>query len=180
MQQVRCNEGGSEVSLDALGQESLEELILTAVRIRNEDQRLWFGESDDATMTLASSLPQPPRLSRHIKHVRRDDDVHWSVKPNAAQHFTLPTLAPAQLGYLQGRRGWVISHPALHVVAQREGSVWAGGLATRGADPAACARWRVVRSARMVSRATAAACVACVAHQRSRGTRVLCIGYSGS
>ena len=42
----------------------------------------------------------------------------------------------------------------------REGSGWTGGLATRGAHPEACARWQVVQSARMVSRAIAAACVA--------------------
>ena len=35
------------------------------------------------------------------------------------------------------------------------------GLATRGADPVARARWRVMRSARVASRATAGACGLC-------------------
>ena len=42
-----------------------------------------------------------------------------------------------------------------------EGSGWARGLATRGADPVARARWRVMRSARVASRATAGACGLC-------------------
>ena len=55
---------------------------------------------------------------------------------------------PGPKGPGQERGGW-------------EGSGWAHGLATRGADPVARARWRVMRSARVASRATAGACGLC-------------------
>ena len=52
-----------------------------------------------------------------------------------------------------------VGHPGpIRGPGKERGVGWARELATRGAEPAARARWRVMRSARVASRATAGAC----------------------
>ena len=138
-------------------------------------------------MTALASPPLPPSLVKNRTPASALEKIELrparrALSRRPAARSTAVRTPPARAGAIRTRpRSRGAPHQAERVGAtwrprtpsaalgprargrreKWEGSGWARGLATRGADRAARARWRLVRSAGVASRATAGACGLC-------------------
>ena len=90
-------EGGHDCSgkilVNPLGEESLEELIVASVGVRDKDERVWRRQRDHCLEERAPGSG----IVEHVEYVSGDNHVCWQVASEHAHHFALIPFAPTEL-----------------------------------------------------------------------------------